>query len=202
MYDIVYQILKTLYQIYSISFRWKNNYWSHQLWFIKRSNKDLTSTWYFGTYHILANITGPFIAHADAVGLAILILVWVCIYIPILCGCRQQRLWWVCTFATLAWAPISSHCNEYLGTKSNVLAHFIYYLLQVIIYLAWFEISKGLIGCNFITTIMFPCAMLSTKFNIKQNYSVKLSLIDRNDSNKNPNELVKSFHLVMSIIQC
>ena len=32
--------------------------------------------------------------------------------------------------------------------------------------------------------IMFPCSMLSTKFNIKQKYTVKL--IDRNNSNKNP----------------
>ena len=43
--------------------------------------------------------------------------------------------------------------------------------------------------------------MLSTKFNIKHNYTVKLSLIDRNNSNKNANELMKSVHLVMSIIQ-
>ena len=43
---------------------------------------------------------------------------------------------------------------------------------------------------------------MCTKYNIKQNYTVKLSLIDRNNSNKNPNELLKSFHLVMSIIQC
>ena len=55
------------------------------------------------------------------------------------------------------------------STKSNVLAHLIYSVLLVIIYLARFEISKGLIGCNFITMIMFPCGMLSTKFNIKQN---------------------------------
>ena len=53
----------------------------------------------------------------------------------------------------------------------------------------------------FITMIMFPCGLLSTKFNIKQNYTVKLSLIGRNNSNKNPNELLKSFHLDMSIIQ-
>ena len=46
--------------------------------------------------------------------------------------------------------------------------------------------------------IMFPCGMLSTKIN---NYTFKLSLIDRNNSNKNPNELLKSFHLVMSIMQ-
>ena len=32
--------------------------------------------------------------------------------------------------------------------------------------------------------IMFTCDMLSTKFSIKQNYTVKLSLIDRNNSNK------------------
>ena len=31
--------------------------------------------------------------------------------------------------------------------------------------------------------IMFPCGMLSTKFNIKQKYT-KLNLIDRNKSNK------------------
>ena len=48
---------------------------------------------------------------------------------------------------------------------------------------------------------MFPCGMLSTIFNIKQKYTVKLSLIDRNNSNKNPNELLKYFHLDMSIIQ-
>ena len=53
------------------------------------------------------------------------------------------------------------------STKSNMLAHL-------------FEISKGLIGCNFITMIMFPYGMLSTKFNTKQKYTVKLSLIDRN----------------------
>ena len=38
------------------------------------------------------------------------------------------------------------------------------------------------------------------QFDIKQNYTVKQSLIDRNNSNKKPNEL-KLFHLVMSIIQ-
>ena len=70
------------------------------------------------------------------------------------------------------------------STKSNVLAHLIYSLLLVIIYLAWFEISKELKGCNFITMFMFPCGTLSTKFNIKQNYTVKLCLIDRNNSNK------------------
>ena len=74
--------------------------------------------------------------------------------------------------------------------KSNVLAHLIYSLLLVIIYLALFEIFKGLIGCNFITMIMFLCGMRSTKFNIvskfniKQNYTVKLSRINRNNSNK------------------
>ena len=31
--------------------------------------------------------------------------------------------------------------------------------------------------------IMFPCGMLSTKLNIKQKYTVKLSLIDRNNRN-------------------
>ena len=51
--------------------------------------------------------------------------------------------------------------------KSNVLAHLSYALLLVIIYLVWFKISKALIGCNFITMIMFPCGMLSTKLNIK-----------------------------------
>ena len=50
--------------------------------------------------------------------------------------------------------------------------------------------------------ILFPFGMLNTKFNIKENYIVKLSLIDRNNSNKkNPDELMKPFHLVMSIIQ-
>ena len=49
--------------------------------------------------------------------------------------------------------------------------------------------------------IMFSCAILNTKFDIKQNYTVKLSLIDRNNSDKNPNKLLKSFHLDMSIIQ-
>ena len=43
---------------------------------IKRSNKNLTSTWDFGTYHILANILDPLIAHdADAIELSISILV-------------------------------------------------------------------------------------------------------------------------------
>ena len=51
--------------------------------------------------------------------------------------------------------------------------------------------------------INFQCGMLSTKLNIKQNYTVKLSIIDRYNSNKkiNPNELSKSFHLVMSKLQ-
>ena len=51
--------------------------------------------------------------------------------------------------------------------------------------------------------VMFQCSMLSTNFNIKQNYTVKLSIIDRNNSNNffKPNELLKSFHLVMSILQ-
>ena len=42
---------------------------------MKHPNEDLTSMWDFRTYHILANILDPFIAHADAVELAILILV-------------------------------------------------------------------------------------------------------------------------------
>ena len=42
---------------------------------------------------------------------------------------------------------------------------------------------------------------MCTKFNIKQINTVKLSLIDRNNSNQKANELLKSFHLVMSIIQ-
>ena len=54
------------------------------------------------------------------------------------------------------------------STKSNVLVHLIYSLLLVIIYLARFEMSKGLIGCIFIAMIMFSCGMLRTKFNIKQ----------------------------------
>ena len=58
------------------------------------------------------------------------------------------------------------------STKSNMLVHLIYSLLLAIIYLACFEISKGIIGCNFINMIMFPCGMLSSKFNIKQNYTV------------------------------
>ena len=55
------------------------------------------------------------------------------------------------------------------STKSNVLVHLIYSLLLVIIhiYLVRLEISKGLIGCIFITMIMFPCGMLFAKFNIK-----------------------------------
>ena len=65
-------------------------------------------------------------------------------------------------------------CNS---TKSNVLAHCIYSLLLVIVYLALFELFKGLLECNFIKMIMFPCGILSTKFNIKQNYTVKQSLI-------------------------
>ena len=56
-----------MYQICfdSIAFRWKNNCWSHLLQFIKRSNEDLTSMWYFGTYHISANISDPLTAHAS-----------------------------------------------------------------------------------------------------------------------------------------
>ena len=55
------------------------------------------------------------------------------------------------------------------STKSNVLVHLIYSLLLVIIYtyLVRFEISKGFIGCIFITMILFPCGMLSAKLNIK-----------------------------------
>ena len=58
------------------------------------------------------------------------------------------------------------------STKSNMLANLAYSLLLVIIYLAWFEISKGLIGCNFITMIIFPFVMLRAEFNINQNYTV------------------------------
>ena len=46
--------------------------------------------------------------------------------------------------------------------------------------------------------------MLSTKFDKKQNNTVKLSLIvllTEIIQIKNPNELLKSVHLVMSIIQ-
>ena len=50
---------------------------------------------------------------------------------------------------------------------------------------------------------MFPCGMLSTKFNIKQNNSVKLSLIDRNNSNKKSQLIteVLSFSHAYDIIQ-
>ena len=64
-----------------------------------------------------------------------------------------------------------------------VLAHLNYSLLPVKIYLDLFQISQGLIGCKFISMIMFPCGMLGTNFNIKQNYTVKISPIDRNISN-------------------
>ena len=87
--------------------------------------------------------------------------------------------------AHLQGLPKPSFLDTAMSTKSNLLAHLIYSLLLVILYLAGYEISKGLIGRNFITMIMFPCGMLSTKFNKKQNYTVKqLSLLDRNNSNK------------------
>ena len=49
--------------------------------------------------------------------------------------------------------------------------------------------------------IMFPCGMFGTKFNVKQNYTVELSLIDRKNSNKNSNALLSYVHLVRSTIQ-
>ena len=45
---------------------------------------------------------------------------------------------------------------------------------------------------------MWPA--LRTEFNIKECYTVKLSLIDRNNSKTNHNELLMSFHLVISTI--
>ena len=69
----------------------------------------------------------------------------------------------------------SPHClTLFMGTstKSIVLAFFIYSLLLVIL-------------------IMFPCDLFSTKANIKQNYTVKLSLIERNNSNKKSQCTVK-----------
>ena len=72
--------------------------------------------------------------------------------------------------AHLQGLPEPSCIDTAMGTssKSNVLVHLIYSWLLVIIYLARFEISKGLIGCISITMIMFPCGMLSTKFNNKK----------------------------------
>ena len=64
---------------------------SYRLCSFKRSN-NLTSTLDFGAYHILANILDPLIVQDDAVELAIIILISVCIYISILCGNRQQML--------------------------------------------------------------------------------------------------------------
>ena len=87
------------------------------------------------------------------------------------------------------------------STKANVLVHLIYSLLLVIIYLALFEISNGLIGCIFITMIMFPYGMLSTKFNINKIALLNSVLLTEIIQIKNPNKLLKSFHLVMSIIQ-
>ena len=49
------------------------------------------------------------------------------------------------------------------STKSNVLTHLTYSFFLVKTYLACFEISKVLIECNFITMIMCPCGMPSTK---------------------------------------
>ena len=88
--------------------------------------------------------------------------------------------------AHLQGLPVPPFLDTAVSTsaKSNVLAHLIYSLLLVMIYIARIELSKGLIGCNFITMVMFPCSMLSIKFYIEQNYTVKLSLIDRNNSNK------------------
>ena len=86
-------------------------------------------------------------------------------------------------------------------TISIVLAHLMYSLLLDIIYYASFEISKGLIRCNFINMTMFPCGMLSTKFNIKQVYTIKqLFLLTEIIQIKKNNELLKPCHLVMSII--
>ena len=48
--------------------------------------------------------------------------------------------------------------------------------------------------------IMFPCGMLSVKFNIKLNHTVKV-LLKEIIQIKNPYELLKSFHLDMSIMQ-
>ena len=48
---------------------------------------------------------------------------------------------------------------------------------------------------------MFQCGMLSTKFNIKQNYTIKLLfLLTEIIQIDDPNELLKPCHLAMSII--
>ena len=65
-------------------------------------------------------------------------------------------------FAHLQGSPEPSFLNNAMGTstKSNVLVHLIYSLLLVIIYLARFEISKGLIEFIFMTMIMSYVACL------------------------------------------
>ena len=48
---------------------------------------------------------------------------------------------------------------------------------------------------------MFPCGMVSTKFNIKQNDTIKLLfLLTETIQIKHSNELLKPCHLVMSIV--
>ena len=145
----------------SIVFRWKNIYKSNLLKFIKCSNEDLTSMWDFATYYVLANFSDPLIALADTVVLAILILVCVCIYIFILCGCRQQRLWWVCTFTfTLQWVLVQNQlcwlvwfilCYNYYNYSYNLLS-----LIWNIKRINRMQLHKN---------TMFPCSMLSTKSN-------------------------------------
>ena len=76
MFDIVYQLLKPLSDLFltALPLDEKNIVFLIYCNFIKSSNECLTSTCVFGTYHILANISDPLIAHADAVEQAILIL--------------------------------------------------------------------------------------------------------------------------------
>ena len=145
---------------------------------MKRSNEDLTSTWYLGTNHILANISDPLIAYADAVELAILILV--CICKSILCGCRHERLWWVCTykaclsphFLTLQWVlwyqiKCAGSFDLFFVTRYNL-----------------FRLIWNIQRINRMQLYNYDHVPICTKFNIKQNYTVELSLIDRNNSNK------------------
>ena len=166
----------------SIAVRWKNNCWSHLLQFIKPSNEDSTSTW---PCHILANILDRLIAHA--VKLAIIILIWVCIYLSILSVSRQQSSG---ESAHLQGSHEPSFLNTAMSTRTklNVLAHLIDSLLLVIIYLTWFErINMKQLHIN----DHVPCAALCTKFNIKQYYTVKLSLINRNNPNKKSQWIVE-----------
>ena len=146
------------------------------------SNENLEQHKRFWFLSNMANAS--LITHTDAAGIAFYNLACVdytlCVY--------EQQMFCCVSIYTFLQAHLLLHCSTLdYEPKSNVLAHLIYYLFLFIINLVCFEACKGLIGCNFcMKLIMFSFGMLNIKIILyKQNDTLRLSLIERNNAKRN-----------------